>query len=385
MKQPPGFVDSALPSHVCRLHKSLYGLKQAPRAWYTRLNDFLLSIGFRASKVDTSLFIFSVGADICYLLVYVDDILLTGSNSLLLQRLIQLLSSEFKLRDLGSVHYFLGIEVQSTSMGLMLRQHKYILDILTRAGMLSCKPVDTPMSTSKATILPDPLFSDATRFRQIVGALQCLTFTRPDICFAVNRVCQFMHAPTDSHWATVKRILRYLRGTASYGLHITRNSSFALHGFTDADWAGSVEDRKSTGGYLVFFGQTPISWKSGKQRTVARSSTEAEYKALADGAAEVIWLQYLLTDLQIPSTSAPIIWCDNLGATYLSANPIFHARTKHVEVNYHFVRDKVAKKEIQIRFISSQDQLADVFTKPLPTSSFTAFHFKLRVDPPPSA
>jgi hypothetical protein len=199
MKQPPGFVDSILPSLVCRLHKSLYGLKQALRAWYTRLNDFLLYVGFCASKVDTSLFIFSNGVDICYLLVYVDDILLTGSNSFLLQRLIQLLSSEFKLRDLGSVHYFLGIEVQSTSMGLMLRHHKYTLDILTRVGMLSCKPIDTPISTSKATILPDPLFSDATRFRQIMGSLQYLTFTRPDICFVVNRICQFMHAPTDSH------------------------------------------------------------------------------------------------------------------------------------------------------------------------------------------
>jgi hypothetical protein len=199
MKQPPGFVDSILPSHVCRLHKSLYGLKQALRAWYTRLNDFLLYVGFCASKVDTSLFIFSNGVDICYLLVYVDDILLTGSNSFLLQRLIQLLSSEFKLRDLGSVHYFLGIEVQSTSMGLMLRHHKYTLDILTRVGMLSCKPIDTHISTSKATILPDPLFSDATRFRQIMGSLQYLTFTRPDICFVVNRICQFMHAPTDSH------------------------------------------------------------------------------------------------------------------------------------------------------------------------------------------
>jgi hypothetical protein len=385
MKQPPGFVDSALPGHVCRLHKSLYGLKQAPRAWYTRLNDFLLSIGFRASKVDTSLFIFSVGSDICYLLVYVDDILLTGNNVVLLQRLIRLLSSEFKLRDLGDVHYFLGVEVQTTSMGLMLCQHKYTLDILTRAGMLSCKPVDTPISASKATIMPDSLFPDATRFRQLVGALQYLTFTRPDICFAVNRVCQFMHAPTESHWAAVKRILRYLRGTASHGLHITRSSSFALHGFTDADWAGSIEDRKSTGGYLVFFGQTPISWKSGKQRTVARSSTEAEYKALADGTAEVIWLQYLLTDLQIPTTYAPIIWCDNLGATYLAANPVFHARTKHIEIDYHFVRDRVAKKEIQIRFISSKDQLADVFTKPLPAPSFTAFRFKLRVDSPPSA
>jgi len=183
----------------------------------------------------------------------------------------------------------------------------------------------------------------------------------------------------------VKCILRYLRGTASHGLHITHSSSFALYGFTDADWAGSVEDRKSTGGYLVFFGQTPISWKFGKQRTVARSSTKAEYKALADGIVEVIWLQYLLTDLQIPSASAPIIWCDNLGSTDLSANPVFHARTKHVEVDYHFVRDRVAKKEIQIRFICSRDQLADIFTKPLPTSSFTTFHFKLRVDPPPLA
>lgn len=138
-------------------------------------------------------------------------------------------------------------------------------------------------------------------------------------------------------------------------------------------------------GYLVFFGQTPISWKSGKQRTVARSSTEAEYKVVADGTAEVIWLQYLLTDLQVPSISAPTIWCDNLGATYLSANPIFHARTKHVEVDYHFISDRVAKKEIQIRFVPSRDQLADVFTKPLPVASFTAFRFKLRVDPPPSA
>jgi len=385
MKQPPGFVDSALPSQVCWLHKSLYGLKQAPRAWYTRLIDFMLSVGFHASKVDTSLFILSVGVDIFYLLVYIDDILLTGSNSTMLHRLIQLLSSEFKLRDLSNVYYFLSIEVQSIAMSLILRQHKYIFDILAQAGMTSYKPVDTPISTSKVTIMPDPLFSNPTQFHQIVGALQYLTFTRPDIYFAINKVCQFMHAPTDSHWGAVKCILRYLQGTTTYGLHITRGSSFDLHGFTNTDWTGSTDDHKSTGGYLVFFGQTPISWKSSKQRTIARSFTEAEYKALADGTVEVIWLQYLLRDLQIHSVFAPTIWCDNLGVTYLSANPIFHARTKHVKVDYHFVRDRVTKKEIQIHFIFSHDQLADVLTKSLPTAPFTAFRFKLQVDPPPLA
>ena len=185
-----------------------------------------------------------------------------------------------------------------------------------------------------------------------------------------------MHAPTDSQWGIVKRIMCYLRGTTTYGLHISHSSSFALHVFTNADWAGSIDDRKSTGGYLVFFGKTLVSWKLSKQCTIAHSSTEAEYKALVDDIAEVIWLQYLLKDLRILSNSALIIWCNNIGAIYLSANPIFHARTKHVEVDYHFVRDRATKKEIHIRFIPYHDQLADVFIKPLPTASFTTFQFK---------
>jgi len=193
-----------------------------------------------------------------------------------------------------------------------------------------------------------------------------------------------MHAYTDSHWVAVKRILRYLKCMTSYGFHITRGSSFALHGFTDTNWAGSIDSRKSTGGYLVFFGQTLISWKFGKQRTIVGSSTEVEYKALIDGTAEVIWLQYLLIDLQVPSVSAPTIWCDNLGATYLLANPIFHARTKHVEVDYHFIHDRVAKKEF--RFLLSPLRInLQVFTKLLSAASFTTFRYKLRVNPPPSA
>jgi len=199
MQQPIGFVGPVLPTHVYRLHKSLYGLKQALRAWYKWLSDFLLSIGFRTSKVDTFLFILNVNHDICYLLVYMDDILLTGSNSTLIQRLITLLSSEFKLWNLGTAHYFLGIEVTPANMGLMFNQHKYALDILNHAGMSSCKPIDTPVFASKSGLLTNEPFSDPVYFWQIVDVFQYLTFTRPDICYVVNKVSQFMHVSTESH------------------------------------------------------------------------------------------------------------------------------------------------------------------------------------------
>jgi hypothetical protein len=196
---------------VCRLHKSLYGLEQAPRTWYNWWREFLISIRFQASKVNTSLFILSFGGAMIYLLVYVDDILLTGSNSTLLHRFITLLQLEFKVWDLGFVHFFLGIEVKSTAMGLLLSQPKYALDIIQRVGMASCKPVNAHSSTSfKLRIMSGTLHSDPTRYRQIIKAIQYLTFTRPDICYAVNNVCQFMHAPTEDHLAIVKHILRYL-------------------------------------------------------------------------------------------------------------------------------------------------------------------------------
>ncbi|XP_019157171.1 PREDICTED: uncharacterized protein LOC109153762 [Ipomoea nil] len=211
------------------------------------------------------------------------------------------------------------------------------------------------------------------------GALQYLTITRPDLSYAVNRLCQFMHSPTDEHWGLVKRVMRYVKGTLSYGLRISPSASSNIHSYSDSDWASCPVDRKSTSGFAIYLGDNLISWLSKKQRTVARSSTEAEYKALTDVSAEVTWVVLLLRELGLHSWKPATLWCDNLGATYLCANPVFHALTKHVEIDYHFVRDKVASGDFLVNYISTIDQLADIFTKPLPAPRFAAMRDKLNV------
>ncbi|KAM3405620.1 hypothetical protein ACQJBY_008243 [Aegilops geniculata] len=308
-----------------------------------------------------------------YLLVYVDDIILISSSATAADRLVAALSGDFAVKDLGALHFFLGLEVSRSSAGLTLTQKKYSLDLLRRAGMLKSKHAITPMSaTDRLSALDGDLLSsdDATEYRSLVGGLQYLTITRPDVSYAVNRVCQYLHAPRTSHWSAVKRILRYICSTASYGLLLQPAPSYEISAFSDADWAGCPDDRRSTGGYAVFLGPNLIAWNARKQATVSRSSTEAEYKAIADATAEIIWVQSLLGELRIPPTRSPVLWCDNIGATYLSSNPVFHARTKHIEVDYHFVRERVGQKLLSIKFISSKDQLADIFTKPLPQPQF---------------
>jgi histone deacetylase 1/2 len=292
------------------------------------------------------------------------------------------LKEDFALKDLGKLHYFLGIEVREEANGITLSQAKYAQDILKRVGMLGCKPCTTPLSASDklSNYAGDPLSpEDATRYRSIVGALQYLTISRPDLSFAVNRVCQFLHAPTSVHWTAVKRILRYVQHTVGFGMHIQKNWSSVISAFSDADWAGDPDDRRSTGGFAVFFGSNLISWSARKQPTVSRSSTEAEYKAMANATAEIIWLEQLVAEMGIKLQRTSILWCDNLGATYLSANPVFHSRAKHIEIDFHFVRERVMRKQLQVRFITSGDQLADGFTKALPVTKMDAFVRNLKL------
>ncbi|XP_031116697.1 uncharacterized protein LOC116020360 [Ipomoea triloba] len=219
-------------------------------------------------------------------------------------------------------------------------------DILKHAAMSDCKPLTTPISLTKSPTLQADPYDDPTKYKSLAGALQYLTVTRLDLSFAINLLCQHMHVPTVRHWEQLKQVLRYVKSTLLYGLCIRTSSSRELHAFLDSDWAGCLEDRKSTSGFAVFLGSNLVSWVCKKQKTVAKFSTEAEYKALANVCAEVTWILSLLRELHVTDVSVPKLWGDNLGATYMCVNPIFHARTKYVEIDYHFIRDKVPAGEI---------------------------------------
>ncbi|KAK2991573.1 hypothetical protein RJ640_013833 [Escallonia rubra] len=312
------------------------------------------------------------------LLLYVDDMILTGNNNALLDEFTADLGRMFSMKDLGPLHFFLGIQVNCTPDGLFLHQSKYAGDLLQRAMMVDSKPIANPMAPKSFSLKnKDSLFHDPTLFRSIVGGLQYLTMTRPDLSYAINVVCQHMHRPTQAAFQLMKRILRYVKGTTQLGLQIRSASSLDLYAFYDADWAGCPSSRRSTTGFCTFLGSNCISWSAKKQSTVARSSAEAEYRAMASTTAELTWLSFLLRDIGIVQHHPATLFCDNLAALYMSINPVFHARTKHIEVDYHFVREKVALGSLVTRFVSSNQQLADIFTKPLSRDAFQRLRTKL--------
>jgi histone deacetylase 1/2 len=378
--QPAGFVDPDKPDHVCRLSKSLYGLKQAPRAWFLRFARFITSIGFVATRSDSSLFTYSHGADAAFLLLYVDDIILTASSSGLLQRIVDKLTGEFAMKDLGDLHFFLGIQVTRTPAGFFLSQQHYAEEILERAAMDNCKSAPTPIDThGKLPAADGPKVADPSAYRSLAGALQYLTITRPELAYTAQQICLHMHDPRECHQALIKRALRYVRGSLAMGLWLTASSSLSLRAYTDADWAGCPDTHRSTSGFCVYLGDAQVSWSSKRQATVSRSSAEAEYRGVTNAVAECIWLRQLLGELLCPVRSATLVYCDNISAVYLSANPVHHRRTKHVELDIHFVRERVALGDIRVLHVPTRQQLADVMTKGLPTNIFHEFRSSLCV------
>ena len=299
MDLPPGFrAKGECSGKVCRLRKTLYGLKQSHRAWFSQFNDVVLSIGFIRCHSDHTCFIRRHSQGQCIIIsVYVDDIIITGSHTSGIAKVKKDLGLSFDIKDLGPLRYFLGIEVARSRQGISLSQRKYTLDLLEDTGMLGCRPASTPMDPNlKLSAESGELLSDSSVYQRLVGRLIYLTNTRPDLTFAVSVVSQFMHSPRTSHLDAVYHILRYLKTCPGLGVFYTSGAQSGLSCFTDADYAGSKSDRRSTSGMCTFRGSHLISWKTKKQ-VVSQSSAEAEYRAMAQGTCEIPWLRSLLTEL----------------------------------------------------------------------------------------
>ncbi|XP_020675535.1 uncharacterized protein LOC110094611, partial [Dendrobium catenatum] len=321
MKQPKGFEDHVHPNYVCKLHKALYGLKQAPRQWFKTLCNHLKFLGFKNGTADTSLFVFRQNQVELYMVIYVDDILLTGNDSNMITQVIRQLQQKFAMKDMGLITNFLGIQITKHKDTYFMSQTAYAKTILNNAGLAQCKPTATPTYTKCiAETKTDEITMEAHTYRQITGALQYLTITRPDITYAVNVLCQNMHNPAQEHMHMLKKLLRYIKGTVNFGIPVT-SEPLQVYSYSDADWAGDKQTRRSTTGYCTFLGNTILSWCVKKQHTVARSSTEAEYRALAAATAEVIWIRKLLKDFNIELNTPTEIRCDNTSAIALANNP----------------------------------------------------------------
>ncbi|CAL1383350.1 unnamed protein product [Linum trigynum] len=309
MELPPGINK---PGYVCKLRKSLYGLKQASRQWFAKLTSVLLSFGYIQSANDYSMFSHRSSSGISVLLVYVDDIIIAGDDTVSMQALKQHLSSQFKLRDLGHLHYFLGLEMARSREGIHICQKKYCTDLLKDTGFVDSKPVATPIDMKTRLSADDgPLMEDPTAYRKIIGRLHYLTITRPEITFAVQQLCQYQAAPTTTHLQLAYRVLKYLKNAPGQGLFYPSSSDLKLRGYSDSDWASCPDTRKSTTGCCITFGSSLIIWKSKKQGTVSRSSSEAEYRALAQLTCEVVWVKRLLQELGIEHPQPVNLFCDN--------------------------------------------------------------------------
>ncbi|GKB06196.1 ribonuclease H-like domain-containing protein [Tanacetum coccineum] len=340
--------------------------------------------GFRDSVHPDYVFVVTPPTYIAYLLLYVDDIVLTASSESLLQQIIRSLHQEFAMTDLGQLNYFLGISVKRDSSGLFLSQKKYAIEILDRAHMDNCNPCRTPIDTeSKLGSDGDPV-SDPTLYRSLAGSLQYLTFTRPDISYAVEQVCLYMHDSQEPHFSALKRIAQYVCGTLDYGLQLFSSSTTDLVAYSDEDWAGCPTTRRSTSGYCVFLGNNLLSWSSKRQPTLSRSSVKAEYRGVANAVVETCWLRNLLRELHTSLSSATLVYYDNVSAVYLSSNPVQHQRTKHIEIDIHFVLDLVVAGQVRVLHVPSRYQYADIFTKGLPSALFEEFRTSLSVRCPPA-
>ncbi|WVZ97631.1 hypothetical protein U9M48_043148 [Paspalum notatum var. saurae] len=370
VRQPPGFESAKFPDRVFKLSKALHGLKQAPRAWYARLKSFLLKSGFVMGSVGKTLFLLSHGSDTLIIQIYVDDIIFGSSSHALVSSFAEQMSREFEMSLMGELQFFLGLQINQGLEGTFVHQAKYTRDILKKFNMGDSKPMTTPMSTNTALDADeDGEAVDQKEFRGMIGSLLYLTATRPDIQFAVCLCALYQASPRTSHRQAVKRIFRYLKFTPELGLCYSSGSSLSLRGFSDADHAGCRIDRKSTSNTCQLLETSLVSWSSRNQASVALSTTEAEYVAAASCCSQLLWMNATLSDFGLGFGRIPLL-VDSTSAISVAKNPFLHSRTKHIDVRFYFLRDHYEKGDIYLVHVVSENQLADIFTKPLEFDAF---------------
>ncbi|GJR70236.1 ribonuclease H-like domain, reverse transcriptase, RNA-dependent DNA polymerase [Tanacetum coccineum] len=363
VKQPPGFEDPTHPNKVYRVVKALYGLHQAPRAWYERLSTFLLKHGYRRGAIDKTLFIKKDRRDIMLVQVYVDDIIFGSTKSSMVKDFEELMQKEFKMSSMGELTFFLGLQVKQSNAGIFLSQDKYVKDILNKFDFRTIKPASTPIEAHKSLGKDEEGDEvDVHLYRSMIGCLMYLTASRPDIMFAVCLCARFQVTPKVSHLHAVKRIFRYLKHQPNLGLWYPKDSPFHLEAFSDSDYAGDNHDRRSTSGGCQYLGRRLVSWQCKKQTIVAISSTEAEYVAAASCCAQVLWMQNQLLDYGFNFMNTEI-HIDNESTICIVKNPVFHSKTKHIQIRHHFIRDCYEQRLINVVKVHTDDNVADLLTK----------------------
>jgi len=368
--QPEGFVDPDHPDKVYRLKKALYGLKQAPRAWYNELSKFLVSNGFHKGSIDPTLFIKRYGEDILIVQIYVDDIIFGSTNPKYSKEFELLMKNRFEMSSMGELKFFLGLQVHQTPKGIFINQAKYALEILKKHGMTACTSIGTPAGIKKLDNDPYGIPIDQTKYRSMVGSLMYLTASRPDLMHATCYCARYQARPTEKHLKEVKRIFRYLKNTIHMGLWYPKDTGFELTDFSDADHAGCLDTCKSTSGGLQFLGGDKlVSWSSKKQDCNSLSSAESEYVSLSGCCAQVLWMRTQLRDYGFRYNKIPM-YCDSQAAIAISCNPVQHSRTKHIAVRYHFIKEQVEKGIVELFFVGTEYQLADLLTKGLSKERF---------------
>ncbi|GJV77015.1 putative ribonuclease H-like domain-containing protein [Tanacetum coccineum] len=368
--QPPGFEDPDHPNKVYKVVKALYGLHQAPRAWYDTLATYLLSNGFQRGQIDQTLFIKRHKGHILLVQIYVDDIIFGSTKKELCEEFEKLMKDKFQMSSMGELTFFLGLQVQQKQNGIFISQDKYVHEILKKFNYSDVKSASTPTDLEKPLVQDgDAADVDEHLYRSMIGSLMYLTASRPDIMFAVCACARFQVSPKTSHLLAVKRIFRYLKGKPSLGLWYSKDSPLELVAYTDSDYAGATQDRKSTTGGCQFLGNRLISWQCKKQTVVATSITEAEYVTAASLCGHVLWIQNQQLDYGYNFMDT-IIYIDNTSTICIIENPIQHSKTKHIEIRHHFIRDCNAKKLIQMAKIDTQHNVADLHTKGFDTGRF---------------